>query len=106
MKRRLSIRKIHKLLSLIVFVQLLMWMVSGLYMTVVLIDKVRGNHLVEREQPKALEQVEYFSVSTIAARYQEAVSISLSHRLEMPAYHVQSHEQSWWINALTGEPIQ
>jgi hypothetical protein len=49
-KRRLHIgaSKVHKWLSLIIGAQLLIWFASGALMSFIPIDKVRGEHLVDR----------------------------------------------------------
>lgn len=41
--------KIHKWLSLVIGVQLLLWFASGALMSLLPIDKVRGEHIVNRE---------------------------------------------------------
>ncbi|MBA4011834.1 MAG: hypothetical protein C0481_08215 [Phenylobacterium sp.] len=50
-------RKTHKWLALIIAVQAVFWMLSGLYMTAVHIDIIHGDHLVRapRQQPIALD---------------------------------------------------
>ena len=47
-------RRVHKWLALFVGVQAVLWTVSGLYMTVVHIDTIHGDHLVRTPQPRAL----------------------------------------------------
>ena len=46
-------RKTHKWLALIIAVQAVFWMLSGLYMTAVHINIIHGDHLVRapRQQP-------------------------------------------------------
>jgi len=41
--------KLHRWLSLIIGVQLLLWFSSGLLMSVLPIERVRGEHLVTRD---------------------------------------------------------
>ena len=50
-------RKTHKWLALIIAVQAVLWMLSGLYMTAIHIDIIHGDHLVRapRQQPIALQ---------------------------------------------------
>jgi hypothetical protein len=50
MARRLHVgaSKVHKWLSLVIGVQLLLWFASGALMSFLPIDKVRGEHLVDR----------------------------------------------------------
>lgn len=56
MARRLHIgaSKVHKWLSLIIGVQLLLWFASGALMSFLPIDKVRGEHIVARDKVEAI----------------------------------------------------
>lgn len=56
MARRLHVgaSKVHKWLSLIIGVQLLLWFVSGALMSFLPIDQVRGEHLVDRSAVAAI----------------------------------------------------
>ena len=47
MKLAFLLRKYHKWLALLVGIQVLIWCISGLYMTAVHIDFIQGNHLVK-----------------------------------------------------------
>lgn len=50
----LGASKVHKWLSLIIGFQLLLWFVSGALMSFLPIDKVRGEHLVDRDKVEAI----------------------------------------------------
>lgn len=58
MKPALLARRLHKWLGLLIGLQALLWMASGLYMTAISIDVIHGDHLVHRDAtplaPKAL----------------------------------------------------
>ncbi|MBN8500671.1 MAG: PepSY domain-containing protein [Sphingomonadales bacterium] len=56
MARRLHLgaSKVHKWLSLIIGIQLLLWFASGALMSFLPIDKVRGEHLVDRDKVEAI----------------------------------------------------
>ncbi|TQV73941.1 2Fe-2S iron-sulfur cluster binding domain-containing protein [Aliikangiella marina] len=56
-KRVFFFRKAHKWLALIVGIQAVIWCLSGLYMTAVHIETVRGNHLVKDLPLKPLENL-------------------------------------------------
>ncbi|MFC3093876.1 hypothetical protein DRW07_10375 [Alteromonas sediminis] len=99
------IRQLHKILTFAVFAQLLLWMLSGLYMTAVPIDIVRGNHLVEHAKPKMLATDRVVPVSSLATRYSEIQSVHLFSVLHTPVYKVITSEGPSLLNALTGEPM-
>lgn len=46
--------RLHRWLALVIGVQLLLWFTSGLVMSLLPIDRVRGEHLVDREAAAAL----------------------------------------------------
>ncbi|MFD2427107.1 PepSY domain-containing protein [Sphingobium scionense] len=48
--------RVHRWLALVIGVQLLLWFASGLVMSLLPIERVRGEHLVERSSPAILEQ--------------------------------------------------
>lgn len=48
--------RVHRWLALIIGIQLLLWFASGLIMSVLPIDRVRGEHLVERVSRATLHQ--------------------------------------------------
>lgn len=56
MRVHLAASRIHKWLALIIGAQLLIWFASGTIMSFLPIEKVRGEHLVERERAVALPQ--------------------------------------------------
>ncbi len=52
MGKALFWRRTHRVLALIVGVQALLWMASGLYMTAISIDVIHGDHLAHTHRPK------------------------------------------------------
>lgn len=56
MARRLHIgaSKVHKWLSLIIGIQLLLWFASGALMSFLPIEKVRGEHIIDRDRVEAI----------------------------------------------------
>ncbi len=56
MARRLHLgaSKVHKWLSLIIGIQLLLWFASGALMSFLPIDKVRGEHIIDRDRVDAI----------------------------------------------------
>ncbi|MFZ5658151.1 MAG: hypothetical protein ACOY37_14070 [Pseudomonadota bacterium] len=51
MGKALFWRRTHRVLALIVGLQALLWMASGLYMTAISIDVIHGDHLAHRHRP-------------------------------------------------------
>lgn len=51
MRSHVVARKTHKWLGLFVGLQAVLWSLSGVYMTVVHIDTIHGDHFVRHQQP-------------------------------------------------------
>ena len=81
-KRARSIARVHKILGLVVGVQLLFWTLSGFYFTLFPIETIRGEHL--RRAPTAID------LSTLGA-------------VAMPA--LPSPADTLEIRMLLGEPV-
>ncbi len=97
-------RKAHKWLGLLIGVQVVIWSVSGLYMTVVHIDTIRGNHLVRMKSP----------ASTVASRLSDPLAlasingangIKLVFVRDRPAYALQTERGEKLIDASNGSAL-
>jgi uncharacterized iron-regulated membrane protein len=74
---------VHKWLALIVGVQILLWVVSGLYFTIVPIEQVRSEHRVREIAPAALEANDAAALARIAQTLNPApTKLSLERRPE------------------------
>ena len=96
-------RKTHKWLALIIAVQAVFWMLSGLYMTAVHINIIHGDHLVRapRQQPIALEGlVEPTSLVPGGTR-----SVRLDTQLGQPVYIVDAIPGRMLFDARTGQML-
>ena len=64
---KLLLRKIHRWLGLIAGIQLLAWTVSGLYFTLIPIDEIHGDHILDTEAPALarLDSVKLISPSRL-----------------------------------------
>ncbi|HEY0628211.1 MAG TPA: hypothetical protein VGD23_02680, partial [Sphingomicrobium sp.] len=55
MRLHIAARKTHKWLGLFIGLQVVIWSLSGLYMTVVHIDTIHGDHLVRPAPPASVD---------------------------------------------------
>ncbi|MCD2322549.1 PepSY domain-containing protein [Sphingomonas sp. IC-56] len=67
MRLHIGASRLHRWLALIIGVQLLLWFTSGLVMSLLPIERVRGEHLVEREDGGVLPAQDYAPLDRIAA---------------------------------------
>lgn len=55
MRSHVIARKTHKWIGLFLGLQVVVWSLSGLYMTIVHIDTIHGDHLVRHQQPPGVD---------------------------------------------------
>ena len=95
-------RRLHKWLGLILGVQLLIWMASGVYMTAIHIDIIHGDHfiLADPAPPVAAERLS--DPLAAAAAIPAARSVKLGRLLERPVYIVAAESGAVLLDAQTG----
>lgn len=96
-------RKTHKWLALIIAVQAVFWMLSGLYMTAIHIDIIHGDHLVRAPGPQAqplASLVEPGSLIPGGTR-----SVRLDTQLGQPVYIVDAIPGRMLFDARNGEML-
>lgn len=100
-----TIRKLHKIAAFAVGIQLLLWMVSGLYMTAVPIDLVRGEHLVAKPSKKPLTAHVAIPIPKILALYPQTTELVLLNINGVEVYRVKERSKTHYINAQTGQAL-
>jgi len=105
MKPAFWARRAHKWIGLIVGVQALLWMLSGVYMTVVPLDVIHGDHLAHAHGevlPRASERV---APAELTTRYPGLRSFRLTHVLEREVFDVRDATSRFLVDARTGERL-
>lgn len=99
-------RKYHKWLTLIVGVQAVLWTLSGVYMTVIPLDFIHGDHLV---RPVESQKIDWNRVSVgpgrVSQNYPSAQSIELIMLAGDPVYRVKSANSQTLVDAVSGGHI-
>ena len=95
-------RRLHKWLGLILGLQLLIWMVSGLYMTAIHIDIIHGDHFIREAAPAPVPAASLADPLAAAASVPGAESVRLGRVLERPVYIVGSEQGSFLFDAASG----
>jgi hypothetical protein len=98
-------RKTHKWLALIIGVQALFWMLSGLYMTAVHIDIIHGDALVRPAPVTPIDPSSVRDPSEILSRYPAASTIKLDTQLGAPVFVVGEGKQRTLVDARSGRPL-
>lgn len=105
-----KLRQWHKWLSLAIGGQVLLWLASGVYMVVVDLDFIHGDHLVTN-MTEIIEAGDEPAVTfaEIVSEYPDATSITLANWVGRPVYRVTSDEGLKLVDAGSGvalSPIQ
>lgn len=99
-------RTLHKWIGLIVGLQVLIWLATGLYMVVVDLDFIHGDTLVKNlQQPISVPDTSALSVAGLRAQYPAATSIGLSTVMSDTFYTITTPEHRYLVNPGTAEVI-
>jgi hypothetical protein len=105
MKPAFWARRAHKWIALVIGVQALLWMVSGLYMTVISIDVIHGDHLAHTKAPPLTPNARLVDPGRLAERYPELERIRLKHFMGQQVYEIHHHGSASLVNAQSGETM-
>lgn len=104
MRTHVIARKTHKWLGLFLGLQVVIWSLSGLYMTVVHIDTIHGDHLVRTAAKGSVTPKSLADPVSVAAR-NAAQSIRLAWLEGKPIYIARGKSGEVAFDALTAAPI-
>lgn len=104
MRTHVIARKAHKWLGLLIGLQVVFWSLSGLYMTVVHIDTIHGDHLVRPAPARSVTAASLADPVALAARH-EAEGVRLAWLGERPIYVAASKGGEMAFDAATGEAV-
>lgn len=105
MKPAFWARRAHKWIGLIVGVQALLWMISGVYMTVVPLQIIHGDHLTHGHDESLAAATPRIDQSALMSRYPGITSLKLKRLLEREVYEIRQGRQASLIDAASGERI-
>lgn len=104
MRPHVIARKTHKWLGLLIGLQVVIWSLSGLYMTAVHIDIIHGDHLIRPMSAKSAVASELID-PLAAARANAAQDVRLAWVGNRPAYVLKGEAGERVVDARTGRPI-
>jgi len=100
--------RLHKYFSVIVGIQLLFWVLSGLYMTAVPIEIVHGDHLRKEFSAETIqwsdENAQLKIINTEIIK-QPITSLKLFSRLGKPTYLIKTTKDTLLIDAISGQKL-
>ena len=105
MKTAFWARRAHKWIALVIGVQALLWMLSGLYMTAISIDVIHGDHLAHADQSPLDRSARLIDGAQLAQQYPDTQSITLKHLMSRPVYELHREGGIVLIDARTGVKV-
>ena len=101
----LVIRRTHKWLALVVGVQALLWTLTGLYMVVVHIDTIHGDHLVRAPKVEPFDLASLAPPSQIVAAAPGVSEVRLERLFDQPVWRAETPEGTRLFNAHSATPL-
>ena len=105
MKPAFWVRRAHKWIALLIGVQALLWMLSGLYMTVISIDVIHGDHLAHaRSQPLSMSS-SLLDPGTLASQYPGMTTFRLKRFMGREVYELHHQDTVTLVDAHSGQQL-
>jgi hypothetical protein len=105
MKPAFWARKAHKWIGLVIGVQALLWMCSGLYMTSISIDVIHGDHLAHVEHAPLERSQVRVTPQALSKRFPGMQRFRLKRFLSMQVYEVQHDAGISLVDAASGKTL-
>jgi len=105
MKPAFWARRAHKWIGLVVGVQALLWMISGVYMTVVSLDIIHGDHLAHMQEAPLDATAQRFDPAALADRYPGITSYRLKRLHGREVFEIRQGDRSLLLDAATGARV-
>lgn len=104
MRTHVIARKTHKWLGLFIGLQVVIWSITGLYMTAVHIDIIHGDHLIRSLPQKTADAADLVDPLTVVAANQ-GESVRLAWVRNQPAYVVKGDAGETVVDATSSKPV-
>jgi uncharacterized iron-regulated membrane protein len=104
MRTNVIARKSHKWLGLFIGFQVVIWSLSGVYMTAVHIDIIHGDHLVRHTPARSFDVSALLDPAAVAAS-SRAQSVRLIWVRNQPAYVLTAEGGEKVVSAISGTPV-
>ncbi|MRX27527.1 PepSY domain-containing protein [Kangiella sp. HZ709] len=100
-------RKIHKWVGLFIAIQVLFWIVGGLVMSSIPLEKVHGKHLHKSSKEQQVSTADYqVSLETILSKYSHNPTAVKFYRVkDVPAYEIEDKDK-YYYSGITGNHLE
>ncbi|KRA74529.1 hypothetical protein ASD78_13785 [Lysobacter sp. Root667] len=105
MKPAFWARRAHKWIALVVGVQALLWMISGLYMTSISIDIIHGDHLAHTKAKPLSASSAFLAPDALRRQYPGLTGFRLKRFMDREVYELRQGQTLSLVDARSGEPL-
>jgi len=103
-KKLIWLRKSHKWLAFFAGIQILVWSISGLYMTLIDIEIIHGDHLVKIYPSRAISPTKLVPINqSVIEQHPNIQSVTLSQYFDQVVYEVKLKSNQIILDATTGK---
>jgi len=99
------VRRAHQWIGLLIGVQALLWMISGLYMVVVPLEVIHGDHLAHVPSDHLVASTKRISQAQLQQAYPGITSVRLKMLLDKEVYEIRQEKKVSLVDAATGKTI-
>lgn len=99
------VRRAHKWIGLVIGVQALLWMISGLYMVVVPLEVIHGDHLAHVPSEQLNPSATRITQARLHEIYPGINSVSMKSLLGKEVYEIKQGQQTSLVDATSGKKI-
>lgn len=105
MKPAFWARRAHKWIGLVVGVQALLWMISGVYMTVISLDIIHGDHLAHTHGEPLEPSAHWIDPAAMPDRYPRITSYRLKRLLDREVFEIRQGGKVSLMDARDGGTV-
>lgn len=105
MKPAFWARRAHKWIGLIIGVQALLWMISGVYMTVISLDVIHGDHLAHTHSEPLDPRAVRVDQAALVDQYPGLTSLRMKRLLDREVYELHQGDKTTLIDAASGVQV-
>jgi len=98
-------RRFHKWLALLVGVQVLLWTLTGVYMVVIHIDTIHGDHLVRAPAVQSYDLAGIIPPARIVAAQPGSSELRLQRHFDRPVWRAETPDGRALFDAQTGQRL-
>jgi hypothetical protein len=99
------VRRAHKWIGLVIGVQALLWMISGLYMVVVPLEVIHGDHLAHVFSEPLKPSGNRIEQGRLSQLYPGITSVKLKNMLGKEVYEIKQGKDAALVDAASGKKI-